>query len=360
MRKQKIGILIPDLLGGGAQKVAINLAMGLARERQNSVSLILLTNRGALSIPQNSNVEVIHIGSNRALFSFWPLQKCLRKRGFDHIISHMTYVNILAILASFMTIMSPNLTIVEHSWPSNEYKKHNGLMGKLFMWLIKLVYPFANSVVGVSDVVKEDLRRNMLWNKSKVKRIYSPLLEKALNEPLLEDRKAVMPFPFILGVGRLEKIKNFSLLIEAFSKLDGKYHLVIAGEGSQEGELKALCERLGLSSRVHFIGFLADLTEYYQGAELLVVTSISESLSNVIVEALSNCCRVVTVKAGGTEELVDSNDLGTVVGYGAGEVSRAIEENIGVEGRRDAFKEKLDDFTILGATEKYASEIRPI
>ncbi len=92
----------------------------------------------------------------------------------------------------------------------------------------------------------------------------------------------------VLGVGRLNPIKNFSLLIEAFSYLHKKIPssvLAIAGRGKELQHLKKMVTQMNLQSQVYFLGNRNDMVCVYSAADVLGVTSISESSSLAALEA---------------------------------------------------------------------------
>lgn len=92
----------------------------------------------------------------------------------------------------------------------------------------------------------------------------------------------------IIGVGRLNPIKKFDLLIEAYSKvyqIKKNSVLVIAGDGGEKDRLVRLVKKLGLERSVKFLGNIADATKLYCAADVLAVTSDTESSSLVAIEA---------------------------------------------------------------------------
>ena len=92
----------------------------------------------------------------------------------------------------------------------------------------------------------------------------------------------------IIGVGRLNPIKKFDLLIEAFAKvhqIKSKSILIIAGDGEEKDRLIHLAKKLGIEESVRFLGNIADVTKLYCAADVLAVTSDTESSSLVAIEA---------------------------------------------------------------------------
>ena len=97
--------------------------------------------------------------------------------------------------------------------------------------------------------------------------------------------------PFILFLGRLNKIKGPDLLLRAFAELDNnfeKYHLVFAGpDDGMLGELKVLALSTQTTSRVHFVGYVGGETKLnaFRSAQIIAIPSRREAMSIVVLEA---------------------------------------------------------------------------
>ena len=92
----------------------------------------------------------------------------------------------------------------------------------------------------------------------------------------------------IIGVGRLNPIKKYDLLIEAFAgvhKFNKDSVLLLAGEGKKKENLQRVANKMGVTDSVKFLGNIADVTKLYCAADVLAVTSDTESSSLVAIEA---------------------------------------------------------------------------
>lgn len=120
--------------------------------------------------------------------------------------------------------------------------------------------------------------------------------------------------PAILTVGALIERKGQALVIEALPALPD-VHYWLAGAGDEEGRYRALAQKLGVATRVHFMGPVAnaDLPQLYRAADLVVMPSVSEGLANAWVEALACGTPIVISDAGGAAELVTSPIAGRIV-----------------------------------------------
>lgn len=115
--------------------------------------------------------------------------------------------------------------------------------------------------------------------------------------------------PVIVFAGRLAVEKNVDVLIRALSRLRGKSapHLHLVGEGEQRPKLEKLAADLGVSDRVHFLGFVDDATlrEQYLLADVFCQPGTAELQSLVTLEALSASKPVVLANALALPHLVD-------------------------------------------------------
>jgi glycosyltransferase involved in cell wall biosynthesis len=114
----------------------------------------------------------------------------------------------------------------------------------------------------------------------------------------------------ILFVGRIETIKNIHLLINSFALLNEKIQptrLVIVGRGSERGNLEGLVKSLDLGDKVKFIGEISprEMHKAYNCADVLALTSYSESSPTVVREALACGIPVVTTNVGDVNDILD-------------------------------------------------------
>lgn len=122
---------------------------------------------------------------------------------------------------------------------------------------------------------------------------------------------------FIIGtVGRVVPVKNYPLLITAFSRLaattDDTY-LVIVGDGEQAEELANLVRQLKLSERVVLAGTQTNTLNWYHAFDIFVLSSISEGTPMALLEAGACGLPCVVTNVGGNVEVVKHHVNGLVV-----------------------------------------------
>jgi glycosyltransferase involved in cell wall biosynthesis len=123
---------------------------------------------------------------------------------------------------------------------------------------------------------------------------------------------------FILYSNRLhKKLYNIDKVILSFYKLfqsDGRWRLVLAGEGEESTNLKALVKELGIEEQVKFIGWVDAKTnhEYYCRAKIYLSIPQSDSISLSLVEAIASGCVVFVSDLPANREIITDN-IGYIV-----------------------------------------------
>ena len=110
--------------------------------------------------------------------------------------------------------------------------------------------------------------------------------------------------------------KNQSMLIQAMPRLPENTVLVLPGCGDRLEECRALAETLGVASRVRFPGFVQDMKDYYQAADLCVSSSRSEGLPFNIMEAMACGLPVIASDVKGHQDLVHPDVTGLLYPFG--------------------------------------------
>jgi glycosyltransferase involved in cell wall biosynthesis len=115
-----------------------------------------------------------------------------------------------------------------------------------------------------------------------------------------------------LSMGRLDSEKRVDQTIRAFAGLpvDTPAQLTILGDGPCRPELEALSRRLGQEGRIVFTGAVGDVTPYLNEADVYVSTSVSEGMSNALLEAMSSGVMPVVSQVSGVDELVEEGVTG--------------------------------------------------
>lgn len=146
----------------------------------------------------------------------------------------------------------------------------------------------------------------------------------------------------LVAVGNLYAVKGHATLIESLGALDArrpelKWRLAIAGRGEEEAALSESAGDLGLSRRIHLLGYRSDIADVLAAADVFVMPSLSEGLPLALLEAMFAAKPVVASDVGGIPEVVRSGREALLVPPGNAEaLERAIETVLSDSSLRDA------------------------
>lgn len=137
-----------------------------------------------------------------------------------------------------------------------------------------------------------------------------------------EVKAKVIELPIKFGsVGRMVDLKRQDMLLDAVDLLVRKgfgssdFSIQFYGSGPLENELRTKSQKLDLAM-VEFHGEVNDIDEIYDNIDVLVVSSESEGLSMVILEAMARSVPVIATDVGGNSSLVKNESTGYLVPFG--------------------------------------------
>lgn len=129
-------------------------------------------------------------------------------------------------------------------------------------------------------------------------------------------------------VGRMVPIKNQKMLLTAFANIYTRFRsaeLHIAGDGPLRQELQDTAKSLNLNGSVHFHGELCDVPKFLAGLDVFVLSSRSEALPLVILEAMAAGLPIVATRVGGIPEVAPE---GLVASYCSPDSTSALAEKM--------------------------------
>jgi glycosyltransferase involved in cell wall biosynthesis len=132
----------------------------------------------------------------------------------------------------------------------------------------------------------------------------------------------------LIYVGRLEPVKNHSLLLNAFClalKSIPGLRLWMVGDGSERRMLESQAAQLGITSQVTFWGQQLDVSPFYSAADTFIMSSSSEGLPISLLQAFSVGLPSIVTDVGGMAEVVRLAQAGVIVSpINADEMAAAI------------------------------------
>lgn len=309
----RTALLLNNFGLGGAERVASHLINHYA-ECGKPIFLILLENTIKYDIP--SNVNVIILGRSNTLnglakliqlpLQAYNLANILKRENIEYILSMTSrpnYVNII----SRLFYRKCNYVISERSYPSQEYIGYSlrSVLNKLF---IRNLYKIPNKIICNSEGNRLDLIEKFRLNPDKIRVIYNPIESRYIQEAsddVLFDNNYIN----FISIGRLDRNKNFQMMIEAFSRVErDDIRLFILGAGVEFNNLVDLVGTKNLQDKVFFTGEVVNPFSYLKSADAFLFSSKSEGFPNVLLEALASGIFIIThnCKSGPDEILFET------------------------------------------------------
>lgn len=203
---------------------------------------------------------------------------------------------VVGALLKMMFGMRLRLIVTAHG--SDLQAKMGGMVGLVRLWVLRR----ADSVAVVSQAMREQVIASGID------------ADKVVVAPMGVNTEIFCPSPLVersglLFVGRLVEGKGVHHLLDAVASMvqhKPDITLQVVGDGPARKELEARVRKLGIASKVNFLGARSpsDVPAFFQKAEVLVMPSLQEGLGLVAAEALSCLCPVVAFDIPGVRDIV--------------------------------------------------------
>jgi glycosyltransferase involved in cell wall biosynthesis len=312
----RVALFLPNLSGGGAERVFALLAEGLAA-RGIETEVVLARAEGPHVAPVRAVVPVIDLHADSTRASLVPLVRYLRRRRPDVLVAALAHANIVAVWARWLARGDTALVITHHLGLSTEKAS---LAARRWSVLRAWFYPRADAIVAVSRDMAVDLARSIGVPRGRVDVIVNPVITPQLTK--LAEARLDHPWfapgepPVVVGIGRLEPQKDFETLIRAIAlvRQERAVRLLILGEGGERAALESLVREVGLGEDVALPGFVENPYQYLARAAVFALSSVYEGLPTVLIEALAVGTPVVSTDCqNGPREILEDGRLGRLV-----------------------------------------------
>lgn len=317
--QKHLAIFIPNLKGGGAERVMLNIANWFSTNGYR-VDLVLGQATGEYLSELAPEVRIINLHSSRMMTSLFPFIRYLRRERPASVLSALNHVNLVAIIARKIAGVRTRLVISERNSLSSLPRNWKG---DVFRRLMRVMYPSADAIVAVTKDGVKELIDILEMSRDKILSIPNPIdleqIKKLAAEPIDHPYFLQSSSPVIIAVGRLVPQKDFATLIKSFANIrkKRKVHLIILGEGELRSELEGLIKKLELDNDVFLPGFKNNPFKWIAKSDVFVLSSRFEGFPNVLVQALACGVSVVSTNCPtGPCEILDEGRLGRLVRVG--------------------------------------------
>jgi len=263
---------------------------------------------------QRRNLETYPIAESRALDPevLRQIMTWCRSNTIDIIHTHDFRSDLYGLVAA-RRLRIPAVSTC-HGWIANNLK------GRVYTTVDKFLLRFFDRVIVVSARMQAHLRSRGI-PAHKIALIQNALIVENYR-PERDDRSVreelgIPAHHKVVGkIGRLSPEKCQDLFLRAAAVLlrhDRDISFVLIGIGPEEENLRRLADELGIADRVVFAGYRGDMQHVYNSLDLVVQSSRTEGMPNVILEALLMRVPVVATDVGGTGEIVTDGKSGRLI-----------------------------------------------
>lgn len=322
-RKSKIIFALPNLRGGGAERVVSIILRNLDPSKFD-IHLIIgqFTGPNTKNIPKHVHVHVI--GSIRSYQVFFPLIKIIKKIDPDFVFATLGFVNVVTLGKFFLSNNTKVIIRYGNTLSSylKEVKSESIFRYYLDFYLTIFSNYFSDLIVAQCNYMKNDLINTFGLNSKIVKKIiviYNPIESDQIHKLSLDNSLSTIDYhpnsgPFLISVGNLKKQKGFDLLIEAMVHVKYVFPNIILnlyGEGQEKMKIQNLIQKYNLGSNIFLRGFSKNPYYDLSKSDLYVNSSRYEGFSNSIIESLSLGIPVVATDCpSGVREVVFDGENG--------------------------------------------------
>lgn len=317
----RIGFIVTNLAGGGAEKAVLNIAAGLAG-RGHRTDIVALEHVVVHAVPTGTGFHAL-TREGRKSSKGW-LGKRLAARRLARLLRELAHDAPFQLLVSTLPFADEITTMagapvhwcrIANTLSAEVERLASGNPAKAARRIRRYRKMYGGrALIAVSDGVEEDLRSRIGIAHSRIEVIPNPFDVDAIR--LLAKAPAALPRrPYVIHVGRFSAQKRHDLLLDAFARLGGARRLVLLADDAPT--LRAMIEARGLAGRVEIAGFQHNPFPWIAAAELLVLCSDHEGLPNVIIEALALGVPVVSTDClSGPREILGAALPGCLVPVG--------------------------------------------
>jgi glycosyltransferase involved in cell wall biosynthesis len=316
----RVALLVDSPSRRAHGNAASRLALGLVETGRVEVTLLCYS---ADPPPQwlPAQVRIHRLGADRASRSFPGIIRYLRTQKPDVLITRQVHANFVALAAAWMARVPPRwqgklVVVQDHlielahasNWGDNK-------------WLAKVGYRFADGLIAPSPTVRDNAIRWCGLDPSSAALVPNPIPKfsgtlDSPPHPWLRDGEP----PVFVNVSNMLPFKRVDLLIDAFAELRQRHdaRLLILGEGPARPHAVEQIQRLGLTAHAETVGWVDDPLQFAARAWALVHPSDEDGFAQVLTEAMSVGCPVITADAqgGGPRFVTDNGRYGLLVPRG--------------------------------------------
>lgn len=320
--KVDLCFFISSMQGGGAEKVLIDLTRSMLRSGL-IIDILVMRYEGALKDEVPSGIRLVALDGAETHWAWggWCVSylRYLRHAKPERVVANLENGCLASLLLQRISKHRHKLFLrIDGNlfWHRAGRPFSRRPVDLLKFGLARLLYRRAERVICVSEGLRRRIEASLRLNEKQSVTIYNPL--GLIPQIAIETRRSGTEYR-LLAVGRLVREKDFANLLRAFSlvRTERTCSLTILGEGELRRSLERLVRELGLEGSVCLPGYVKNVDGYMRDSHMFVLSSRSEGLPTVLIEALIHRMLIVSTDCEfGPNEILAGGEFGTLVPVG--------------------------------------------
>jgi glycosyltransferase involved in cell wall biosynthesis len=307
-------------LWGGVEEHICRLLGSLSRIwfRAHLVCDPILYERFRAAIPEDVDITPLEFSSPRHVSSALRFGKLVRQGRFQVVHSHMFWSSLFASPIAWACRVPVIIETLHGTEAWRTGWKANHIVDRT-------IGRFVTKYVAVCESDARFLERTKHVPAGKIATIHNGVDAQGFFSPAKARSAIRQAFGLteadsvLIMVARLHSGKGHRVMFEAMHQLLPSYpklKLICLGEGSEEPELRAICQSFGLVDCIHFGGYQRNVPEWLAAADINVLPSFYEGLPLTILEAMAAGLPTVASRVGGIPEALEDGVSGLLVSPG--------------------------------------------
>ena len=287
--KKKIIFYHPSFEDGGVEKTNLLISAKLSKKYDIFFLSHSFSNKFDKEI-KRIGIKKIFIPSSRAIFGFLKIVKIYRNIKPDLIFSLQTHANVISLVINKF-FFNNDLKIICCERISKKRYETN-LKGKMIIFLAKLFYRYSKLVICNSKELAKEFKS--ISKNLNIIHIYNPTLKTNFNLLSKKFNIKTEPFfsktkPILFSLGRLDHNKNNLMLLKAYNEIKNEIecNIVLMGDGDKKNMLLDYAKENNFKKNLFIYNFKKNPYPYFLKADIFILTSRTEGLPNVLIEALA-------------------------------------------------------------------------
>jgi len=314
--KKKIIFYHPNFGDGGVEKTNLLISEKLSKKYDIFFLSNSFSNKFDKEI-KRIGIKKIIIPSSRAILGLMKIVKVYKKIKPDLIFSLQIHANVISLILNKL-FFNNNLKIICCERISKKRYESN-FKGKIIIFLAKLLYKYSKLVICNSKELSKEFKG--MLKDTKVIHIYNPTLKANFN--ILSKKFDIKTQPFfpkkkkiLFSLGRLDYNKNNIMLLKAYNEIKDEIdcNIVLMGDGDKKDMLLDYAKKNNFKKNLFIYTFKKNPYPYLLESDVFILTSRTEGLPNVLIEALALNKFVISAKCPtGPKEILLNGKAGFLV-----------------------------------------------